>query len=103
MVNAPETSSSKSSSSALIPQVKGDVRNRSGIAHYTQHWDKNSAKDTAENTEARKEVYTDVVNGYYDVRFAFSSLFLVPTTLRWEGGVLPLPFFPSDTFSSALD
>jgi hypothetical protein len=94
MVNAPETSSSKSSSSALIPQVKGDVRNRSGIAHYTQHWDKNSAKDTAENTEARKEVYTDVVNGYYDVRSAFLpfSSFRRPCDGREGCFRCPFPF-----------
>jgi septal ring factor EnvC (AmiA/AmiB activator) len=75
MVNAPETAS-KSSSSALIQQKNGDVRNRAGIANYTAHWDKNSAQDSPENTEARKEVYTEVVNGYYDVRSRSLPLFL---------------------------
>ncbi|GAA5857556.1 hypothetical protein JCM8547_009337 [Rhodosporidiobolus lusitaniae] len=65
MVNAPEATATKSS--ALIEQPKnGDVRNRAGIASYTAHWNKNSAKDTQENTESRKDHYTDVVNGYYD-------------------------------------
>ncbi|TNY19391.1 S-adenosyl-L-methionine-dependent methyltransferase [Rhodotorula diobovata] len=65
MVNAPEVSAKQSS--ALIEQPKkGDVRNRAGIASYTAHWDKSSAKDTAQHTEARKDHYTDVVNGYYD-------------------------------------
>lgn len=69
MVNAPEikANGASSSSSALIEQPKkGDVRNRAGIASYTAHWDKSSSKDTAEHTEARKDHYTDVVNGYYD-------------------------------------
>lgn len=66
MVNAPETTKSGSSSSALIEQRNGDVRNRAGIASYTAHWDKDSSKDTQENTDSRKEHYTDVVNGYYD-------------------------------------
>lgn len=65
MVNAPE-SSTPARSSALIEQDKGDVRNRAGIASYTAHWNKESSKDTQENTESRKEHYTDVVNGYYD-------------------------------------
>ncbi|POY71902.1 hypothetical protein BMF94_5263 [Rhodotorula taiwanensis] len=66
MVNAPETTKRGSSSSALIEQRNGDVRNRAGIASYTAHWDKDSSKDTQENTDSRKEHYTDVVNGYYD-------------------------------------
>lgn len=63
MVNAPEK---KASSTALLAQPKGDVRNRAGIVNYTAHWDRDSTKDTAANTESRKEAYTDVVNGYYD-------------------------------------
>lgn len=63
MVNAPE---SKSSGALTHQKKNGDVRNRNGIANYTKHWNKDSAKDTAENTEQRKAVYTDVVNGYYD-------------------------------------
>ncbi|GAA5997946.1 sterol methyltransferase [Rhodotorula paludigena] len=65
MVNAPEVNGT-AKSSALIEQRKGDPRNRAGIASYTAHWDKSSARDTAEHTEARKDKYTDVVNGYYD-------------------------------------
>ncbi|GAA5835528.1 hypothetical protein JCM11251_002956 [Rhodosporidiobolus azoricus] len=72
MVNAPETQQSKSTAVIETPK-NGDVRNRAGIASYTAHWDKSSAKDTAEHTEARKDHYTDVVNGYYDVRFLSSS------------------------------
>ena len=63
MVNAPEK---KATSTALLAQPKGDVRNRAGIVNYTAHWDRDSTKDTAANTESRKEAYTDVVNGYYD-------------------------------------
>lgn len=56
MVNAPKKSS------ALIQQTNGkDLRNREGIATYTQHWDRDSSKDTAEMMEQRKDVYTDVV------------------------------------------
>ncbi|SCV73271.1 BQ2448_7197 [Microbotryum intermedium] len=72
MVNAPTangTNQKDGSSTALIPKTKGDVRNRAGIASYTQHWDRNSANDTAEMTEQRKDVYTDVVNSYYDGAF----------------------------------
>ncbi|KAL8292605.1 hypothetical protein RQP46_001217 [Phenoliferia psychrophenolica] len=62
MVNAP-----KKSSSALIQQTNGkDLRNRAGIESYTAHWDRDSSKDTPEMMEQRKEVYTDVVNSYYD-------------------------------------
>lgn len=60
MVNAP------SQSSAVSTNHKGDVRNRAGIASYTAHWDKDSSKDTQEDTDRRKDTYTDVVNGYYD-------------------------------------
>ncbi|GAA6002539.1 hypothetical protein JCM10207_001170 [Rhodosporidiobolus poonsookiae] len=66
MVNAPETAALSSSRVVTEIPKNGDVRNRAGIASYTAHWDKNSAKDTAEHTEARKDHYTDVVNGYYD-------------------------------------
>ncbi|GAA5983238.1 hypothetical protein JCM11641_006860 [Rhodosporidiobolus odoratus] len=67
MVNAPEVNGRSNGSTALTEIPKnGDVRNRAGIASYTAHWDKNSAKDTAEHTGARKDHYTDVVNGYYD-------------------------------------
>ncbi|KDE03846.1 sterol 24-C-methyltransferase [Microbotryum lychnidis-dioicae p1A1 Lamole] len=72
MVNAPRTNGSSDdhqkdgSSTALIAPTKGDARNRAGIASYTQHWDRNSVNDTAEMTEQRKDVYTDVVNSYYD-------------------------------------
>ncbi|KAL8291760.1 hypothetical protein RQP46_002018 [Phenoliferia psychrophenolica] len=50
----------------LLVQPKGDLRNHHGISTYTQHWDKDSAKDTPEMMESRKAVYTDVVNSYYD-------------------------------------
>ena len=57
----------KSASTALLKKgADGDLRNRSGIANYTAHWDRDSSKDTAENMEARTQNYTDVVNGYYD-------------------------------------
>jgi len=60
------SSSSTSSSKAVMKQSNGDVRNKSGIANYTKHWNADSSKDTAEQMEARKTSYTDVVNGYYD-------------------------------------
>ncbi|BGP39833.1 Delta(24)-sterol C-methyltransferase [Rhodotorula kratochvilovae] len=66
MVNAPEVKANGASSALIEQPKKGDVRNRAGIASYTAHWDKSSAQDTAEHTEARKDAYTDVVNGYYD-------------------------------------
>jgi sterol 24-C-methyltransferase len=54
------------STALLAPEVTGDLRNRKGIENYTAFWDRDSTKDTAENTQARNEQYTDVVNGYYD-------------------------------------
>lgn len=60
MVNAPN-----GSSSALIKNT-GDVRNRAGIANYTKHWETDLSKDTNEDSETRKGVYAEVVNGYYD-------------------------------------
>lgn len=60
------SSSSTTSSSVMKQQGNGDVRNKSGIANYTKHWNADSSKDTAEQMEARKQSYTDVVNGYYD-------------------------------------
>ena len=60
MVNAP------TKSTAVSVNHKGDARNRAGIASYTAHWDKDSSKDTQEDTDRRKGAYTDVVNGYYD-------------------------------------
>lgn len=60
MVNAP-----KATSSALIKNT-GDVRNRAGIANYTKHWEQDLSKDTDQEMEARKGVYAEVVNGYYD-------------------------------------
>lgn len=62
MVNAPNAESS------AVQRVgaNGDVRNRAGIEAYTKFWDKDARKDTQEDSEHRKNVYTDVVNGYYD-------------------------------------
>lgn len=45
----------------MLKQQNGDVRNRAGMANYTKHWNADSAKDTAEQMEARKKSYTDVV------------------------------------------
>jgi sterol 24-C-methyltransferase len=57
MVNA-----NGASTTALTKQSNnGDVRNRAGIASYTKHWNADSTKDTAEQMDARKESYTDVV------------------------------------------
>ncbi|ORY88396.1 delta-sterol C-methyltransferase [Leucosporidium creatinivorum] len=53
-------------STALITINKGDLRNRAGIANYTKHWEKDLSKETAEDAQARKDVYAEVVNGYYD-------------------------------------
>lgn len=50
----------------MIKNANGDLRNLKGIENYTKFWDKDSAKDTADDTEGRKAVYTDVVNSYYD-------------------------------------
>ncbi|KAI5478185.1 hypothetical protein MNV49_005352 [Pseudohyphozyma bogoriensis] len=52
--------------SSAVSVNGGDLRNRAGIASYTSKWNKDSAKDTAEDTQARKDVYTDVVNGWRD-------------------------------------
>lgn len=60
MVNA-HSSDSTSSSSALLKRTNGDARNRAGIASYTKHWNADSTKDTAEQMDARKDAYTDVV------------------------------------------
>lgn len=60
MVNAPN-----GSSSALIKNT-GDVRNRAGIANYTKHWEQDLSKDTNDDSDTRKGVYAEVVNGYYD-------------------------------------
>jgi len=62
MVNAPSGTSSQLAKN----NGNGDVRNRAGIANYTKHWNADSTKDTAEQMDARKTSYTDVVNGYYD-------------------------------------
>ena len=59
MVNAPTGSSSQLAKNT----GNGDVRNRAGIANYTKHWNADSTKDTAEQMDARKTSYTDVVNG----------------------------------------
>ncbi|KAK4051231.1 Delta(24)-sterol C-methyltransferase [Microbotryomycetes sp. JL201] len=65
MVNAPN-GTQQSSSSAVATRQAGDVRNRAGIEAYTKFWDKDSSKDTQQDTDHRKSAYTDVVNGYYD-------------------------------------
>ena len=58
MVNA---TTNGSNTSALSKRTDGDVRNRAGIASYTKHWNADSTKDTAEQMDARKDAYTDVV------------------------------------------
>lgn len=62
-------------STALITLNKGDLRNRAGIANYTKHWEKDLADETPADAEARKEVYTEVVNGYYDGGLSLFILF----------------------------
>lgn len=59
MVNA-------ATSTAVSKPVNGDARNRGGIEAYRKHWNDDSTKDTDAQMEARKQSYTDVVNGYYD-------------------------------------
>ncbi|CAD6578863.1 MAG: Delta(24)-sterol C-methyltransferase [Cyphobasidiales sp. Tagirdzhanova-0007] len=60
-----QPASNTASSPALLPKT-GDARNRTGIAGYTKHWNADSTKDSAQQMDARKHSYTDVVNGYYD-------------------------------------
>lgn len=68
MVNA---TTNGSSTTALSKRTDGDVRNRAGIASYTKHWNADSTKDTEEQTDARKDAYTDVVVSFalYLIRF----------------------------------
>lgn len=84
MVNA-----TNGQSSALLKKQDGgsDVRNRAGIANYTKHWNADSAKDTAEQMDARKESYTDVVVGG-----GFLILLLLPPSLSPTDCASPLSF-----------
>lgn len=59
MVNASDNTSTTTALSKT--NTNGDVRNRAGIASYTKHWNADSSKDTAEQMDARKQSYTDVV------------------------------------------
>lgn len=67
------------SSAVLAPA--GELRNRKGIENYTAFWDRDSSKDTAENTEERIAAYTDVVNGYYDGATAYVYFLSRPSSL----------------------
>lgn len=50
------------SDSRQVLKVNGDLRDHKGIANYTKHWNADSSKDSAEQMEARKASYTEVVN-----------------------------------------
>jgi len=43
-----------------------DGRQTARLESYTAHWKKDTSRETEEDTKARNESYTDVVNGYYD-------------------------------------
>lgn len=94
MVNA-----TNGQSSALLKKQDGgsDVRNRAGIANYTKHWNADSAKDTAEQMDARKESYTDVV-----VRCSLFFFLSLSTTNFTFSSFLLLIFLPLSLFSSII-
>jgi len=43
-----------------------DGRQTARLENYTAHWKKDTSRETEDDTKARNESYTEVVNGYYD-------------------------------------
>jgi len=83
------------SSTAVSKQVNGDGRNRAGMVAYTKHWNPDSTKDTAEQMEARKKSYTDVVNGYYD---SATELYMY----GWGTSFHFARYYPGEAFYQAI-
>ncbi|KAF7323862.1 Delta-sterol C-methyltransferase [Mycena kentingensis (nom. inval.)] len=72
-----------------------DGRQRDRIANYTKHWNKDISRETAADTDARIDSYTDVVNGYYD---GATELY----EYGWAQSFHFCRFFKGEAFAAAL-
>lgn len=66
VAEAKDTGLSSSIPNGSSAKPDSEVKNRAGIARYTQFWNKDSAQDSETQNQNRLDQYQTVTNAYYD-------------------------------------